>query len=242
MELIDKSAPATTSPLGALFSVLYEPSATFSRLASRPMAWLPAITLCLTSSTVMLWYFLGFVDYPWLQERMLEAIADPEARAQGQSMAIGQQAMGMMSLVGAVFGTLMTFLIGGLYYLIVGKFTGREMSFGKGFALSAWASVPMILLLPLGAMQMLLASNGQMPYEALNPTTLNQMIFHYEASHPMAGVLESLSIPIVWSTVLSVIGYQAWTGASRASALRVVLVPTVLLYGAWLAYALSKTA
>ena len=81
-----------------------------------------------------------------------------------------------------------------------------------------------------------------MPPEALNPTTLNQLLFHFAGTHPFAGLLESLSIPMIWGTVLMVIGYQTWTGVSRATAVRVILLPYVVVYGIWLTYALSQAA
>lgn len=242
MELIDKSAPATTSPFSALFGIFLEPAATFRRLASRPAAWLPVLAICAANVALFLWYFLGFVDYTWFQEHMLAAIADPAVREQQAGMGMSRETMAYLTAGGGVFAVLAMYAAIALYLLIVGKFTNRELSFGKGFALSAWSSLPNVLVLVLGGMQMLLHSNGQLGMEALNPTSLNQLFFHYEPSHPLAGLLDSLSILFVWNLALQVIGYQAWTGASRGSALRVILIPTVLIYGGWLAFKLSQMA
>ena len=123
-----------------------------------------------------------------------------------------------------------------------GNFINKEISFSGAFALSAWASVPSLLLLPLGAIQILLAANGQVGFSELNPLSLNQLFFQYEMSHPMAAVLDSLSFTSVLGIVLLVIGFEVWTKVSRATALMVVLPPYVLFYGAWLAYAMSQTA
>jgi len=246
MEMIGKSAPATASPFDALFGILVEPAATFARLAphsgARRGTWLPVVALLAASAIVLAWYFLGFVDYAWLQERMLDAVADPAEREQAAKMAMSQQAMGLVSVIGAVVAMLAGFALYGLYFLVVAKIRNQDFGFRHGFALSAWASVPSLLLLPLGAMQILLSTDGRLPYEALNPTSLNQLLFHFEETHPLAGLLESLSIPAIWSIALLVIGYRAWTGSSRGTALRIVLPPHVVVYGAWLAYALSKSA
>lgn len=242
MELIDKSVPARTSPFNALFGIFLEPAATFGRLASRPNAWLPVLTICVANAVLFLWYFLGFVDYAWFQEQMLAAIADPAVREQQGAMGMSRQTMGYLTAGSVAVTVLIAYALTALYLLIVGKFTNRELSFGKGFALSAWASMPNVLVLALGAMQMLLNAGGQLGVEALNPTSLNQLFFHYEPSHPLAGIMDSLSILFAWSLALQVIGYQVWTGASRASALRVVLIPTFLIYGAWLAFKLSQMA
>lgn len=244
MELIDKSAPtpATASPFSALVSIFYEPTATFARLAAQRATWLPVTVVAIASALLLLWYFFGFVDYAWFQDYMLASVSDPAEREQAAKMGMAQQTMGVLSAVSAVVGVLVAYSIGALYLLIVAKLKNQDFGFRQGFSLSAWASMPNLLLLPLGAMQMLLAGDGQVPPEALNPTTLNQLVFHFESTHPFAGMLESLSIPVIWGTVLMVIGYQAWTGVSRATAVRVMLLPFVVVYGIWLAYALSQAA
>jgi hypothetical protein len=242
MELIDKSVAAPASPFPAMIGIFTEPAATFARLAPRPAAWLPVLAMCAAMIAVFLWYFLGFVDFAWFQEQMLAAVADPAVREKQASMGPGREAMAYMTAFGGAFSVLVSYALTALYLLIVGKFTNREFGFGKGFALAAWAGMPALLTLPLAAMQMLLAADGQMSLEALNPTSLNQLFFHYQTGHPLAGLLEGLSLLFVWSTALLVIGYRVWAGVSRASALRVVLTPYCVIYGAWLAYALSKAA
>lgn len=244
MELTEKSAPAAAlaSPSSALVSIFHEPGATFARLAARRATWLPVVLVALASSLLLLWYFLGFVDYAWFQDHMLASVTDPAEREQAAKMGMGQQTMGIVSGIGALVSVVFSYAIGGLYFLIVAKVKNQDFGFRQGFSLCAWAALPNLLLLPLGAMQMLLAANGQMPLEALNPLTLNQLLFHYETGHPLAGLLETVSVPMVWGTVLMVIGYRVWTGVSRATALRVVLAPYAVVYGIWLAYALSKAA
>jgi hypothetical protein len=157
-------------------------------------------------------------------------------------MGLSRQTMAAFACGGSAFMLLLMYSLTGLYFAIVGKVRNNGVGFAKGFSLAAWAGVPYLLLFPLGAMQIMLASNNQISFESLNPVTLNQLVFHYEHTHPMAGFLESISIPMIWSICLLVIGYQVWAKAPRATALKVVLLPYVVIYGAWLAYALSKTA
>jgi hypothetical protein len=242
MELIEKSAPPSASPFNALFRLFYEPASTFAVLAARRATWIPLLSVIAANAGLLLWYFLGYVDYAWFQEDLLSSITDPAGHQQQQSMAISQQTMAIMSALGAIVAFVGPYAISGLYLMMVGKIKNQELSFSKGFSLSAWASVPFVLLLPLGATQMLFAPHHQIPVEALNPATLNQLLFRLEASHPFASLLESLSVPLAWNLALLVIGYQAWTGTARGPALRIVLLPYALVYGIWLAYALSRAA
>lgn len=222
--------------------VFYEPASTFTILTRHRSTWIPVLAVIAISVALQLWYFLDFVDYAWFEEYLVSSVKDSVEREQHQSAAISQQAMAMMSAIGTAVAVLGSCAISAVYLMIVGKVRNQEFSFGKGFSLSAWACLPSVLLLPLGGMQMLLASHHQVPPEALNPTTLNQLLFQLEASHPFAGLLESLSALFLWNLVLMVIGYRAWAGVSQSAALRIVLFPYAVIYGAWLAYALSRSA
>lgn len=241
MELTQQSASPPASPFSALPRLFYEPGQAFALLAQHRSTWIPVSAVLTANAGLLLWYFLRFVDYAWFEEQLLSGVTDPAERQQ-QLGAISQQSMAVMSAAGNAVAILGMYALSGLYLMIVGKIRNRELSFGKGFSLSAWASLPSVLLLPLGATQMLLASHRQMPVEALNPATLNQLLFRFEASHPLAGLLESLSVPFFWNLALLVIGYQAWTGSARGSALRIVLLPYAAIYGVWLVYALSRIA
>lgn len=239
MECIEQPVLQRTSPSHAVLRLLYEPSAAFADLAARRATWVPVLAVLGVNAGLLLWYFFQFVDYAWFQEQLLSGVSDPAAREQQQSMAIGRQAMGGMAAAGAAVAILGTYVLSSLYFVVVARLRNQACGFGKAFSLSAWASIPTLLLLPLGTLQMLLASHRQVPLEALNPATLNQLLFRLEASHPFAGLLESLSIPLAWNLVLLVIGYQAWTGTPRGAAVRIVLFPYAVVYGIWLAYALS---
>ena len=241
MEMIDKAASTSTNPLSAIARMFYEPRAVFEQLEIRRTTWLVLFLLMGSSVVLSVWYF-QFVDFAWLQESMLAQVADPEVREKQRAMSPGAGAMTSLAVVGAVVGTLVSFTIYGVYYLIVSKIRNVEFSFGKGFALGVWASVPLLLLFPLGVLQILLASNNQISYESLNPLSLNELFFHYETGHSMATVLSTLSIPMFWSIFVSIIGYEVWGKATRATATVTVLAPTVVIYGGWLAWAMSNAA
>lgn len=241
MEMIEKAAPASTSPFSAIVRMFYEPRAVFEQLEVRRSTWL-ALALLIGSGVVLsLWYF-QFVDFAWMQESILAQIEDVRVRDKQREMGMSLGTMSTFAVVGAVVGYLIAFTIGAIYYLIVSKVRNVEFSFGKGFALSVWGSVPMLLLFPIGAMTLLLSSTNQIPFEALNPLSLNELLFHYETGHPMAGVLNALSIPMFWGIYVTIVGYEVWGKATRTVATLTVMAPTVLIYGGWLAWAMSKAA
>lgn len=242
MELAEKSSATSVTPFNAIVRMFYEPSAVFAQLDTRRSTWLPLLLIMLSGITIATWYY-QFVDYAWLQEQFLSVIQDPALRE--KQRASGGMSAGTLTgitVVGVIIAYLVAFALTALYLLIVSKVRNASFSFGQGFSLAVWSSVPMLILFPLGAMQMLLASSNQVAFESLNPLTLNQLVFHYDRLHPMAGFLEGVSLLMFWNIFLLVIGYQSWAKTSRATAVKVVVAPYVVIYGLWLAYAMSKAA
>ncbi len=235
---ITKTAPAAgTSPFDAVIGMFHQPTRTFAALEPRKAAWLPLILILLTSLAMYAWYF-NAVDFAWLQDDMFGDIKDVAEREKTMSM-MTKQMLQITTLGTLVVVVPLIMAISGVYFMLAGKVLSKEFTFGSGFALSAWSSIPMLLSLPLGAMQILLASNGQLSLSGLNPLSLNQLVFQYGTAHPMAGVMDSISVLMVWSTILMVIGFEVWAKVARATAIKVVMLPTLTIYGIWLAYALN---
>lgn len=231
---------ASASTTSAFFTMLYEPGATFQRLRARPRGWLPMLLLMASSAALLLWYF-AVVDFNWLLDQMLAVMKTAAEREQAAKV-ISKTFLQISSLVSTVVFFPVFFVIMGTYLMIASKALSGGLSFGQGFALAAWAAIPAILLLPLGALQILLTSSGQLGFSELNPVSLNQLLFHYTMANPRASLMDALSLTSVWSIVLMVIGFETWARVKRSTAILVVLIPHVLVYGAWFAYAASKAA
>lgn len=240
MELTKNAPAASTSPLNAIVTMFYEPTSTFQQLEARPRAWIPLLLLIVSMVALMFWYFAA-VDFAWLSDQVVAGMKTAEEREQAAKF-MSKSVMQMSTIGGTVVAFPLMFAIMGAYLMLVSKSMSNGLSFGKGFALAVWSSVPSLLLLPLGAMQIMLSSSGQLGFSDLNPLSLNQLLFHYEVTHPLAGIMDSLNLTTFWSIFLTVIGYEVWAKASRATALKVVLIPYVTIYGLWIAYAMSQAA
>ena len=239
MELTNNAPIASASPVSAFTTMFYEPTATFQRLEAKPKGWFPMLVLMGTMAALSLWYF-SIVDFPWLRDQMLATLKSAEEReaaAKVMSKGFMQGTSLFSALVFPVF-----FAIMGVYLMIASKALSHGISFSKGFSLAAWSSIPGILLLPLGAMQILMASNGQLSYSDLNPVSLNSLLFHYDMTHPLATLMDTLSLTTLWSIFLTVIGFEVWAKVKRSTAILVVLIPNLVIYGIWAAYGMSKLA
>jgi hypothetical protein len=208
----------------------------------RSMIWLPLLLLVLGTSAMQAWYY-QMVDISWLQDHLLSA--DPEMEPAARAAAKGFMSRGMMMSMG-VIGTVIVLpiilLLSAVYYLLAAKVIGNDLGFGKWFAFSTWTIVPTLLMIPLMAVQILMSDNGQLPPDALNPVSLNQLIFHYPVTNPWAGLLGAISLLSIWSTIVAVIGYRRWTDKSLGTSIFIVLLPQIVIYGVWAAYAALKSA
>lgn len=227
------------SPVSALLTMFYEPSRAFAMLVPKRHAWLPLVLLMVAMTALFSWYF-SIVDFPWFMDQMLSAMKPAE-----RDMAMGMMSKTMLqtsTLISGIVSYPAVCAVGGLYFMLVGKFINKDVSFGTGFALSAWASVPALLTLPLGAVAIAMASGGQLGFSELNPLSINQLFFRYDMAHPMAGLLDSLNATSLWSVFLTIIGFEVWAKVARSTAVKVVLIPFVTIYAIWFAFAMSSAA
>jgi hypothetical protein len=229
-----------TSPLNTLVAMFTEPSRAFAAVERRSMAWLPLLLSIVGSIALLAWYFQS-VDFAWLQDRMTAAIADPAVREKAKDV-MTLKMLQFGGIAGAVFGVPIMYCLIALYFLVVANIKNLELGFTKWFALAAWSQVPGLLLLVLGAMQILMSHNGQLEMSALNPASLNQLFFHIEMGHRWASLLDSISPTGIWSAVLMVIGFQSWSKLPRSTAISVVVLPYLVIYAIWIAVNLMSKA
>lgn len=228
------------SAFGNLVAMFMEPSRAFAAVEKRSMVWLPLVLTALCTTTLLMWYFQT-VDFAWLIDRMTASMPDPAAREKVASF-MTKSTMQVSSVAGAFIVTPLVYILMAVYFLLVAKIKKLEFGFTKWFSFVAWASVPGLLLLPLGAMQILMANNGQLGLDQLNPLTLNQLFFHLEIGQPWASLLDSINITSIWTAVLLVVGFQVWSKSSRSSSIMIVAIPYAVIYAVWSIISLmSKT-
>ena len=230
------------SATATLVQVFTEPSKAMAAVRERSMLALPLLLMILGNVALFVWYF-QIVDFPWLQDAMLSA--NPAMDASAREVARGFMSKSVMlgsTVTGIVIVVPIMLLASAVYYLLFAKVVGCDIGFGKWFAFATWSAVPTLLLLPLMAMQIILSSNGQLTMEALNPVTLNQLLFHLPTANPWAGLLNAINLTSIWATVVAVIGLRQWTGKRLGTSIFIVLLPQLVIYGAWAIFAATRAA
>lgn len=228
-----------TSPFGALIAMFYEPTKAFNMLTPRRHGWLPLVLSMIFSTILLVWYF-NMVDFAWLSEQMNASIKDAAEREQVAKMMTKGMMQGF-AVGGSLVGIPMVTMLIGVYFMIVAKSMTKEFGFNEGFSLAAWSLVPGLLVLPLGAIQIMLSSNAQLSASDLNPLSLNSLIFHYPMSNSLASPLDMVNVTSLWGVFLMIIGFQVWAKVSRATAMKVVLIPYITCVGGWIAIAMAMS-
>jgi len=229
------------SPVSTLLSIFVDPVKAMQAVLERSMIWLPLLLMTLGTAAVMVWYY-QMVDFPWLQDQMLAASGqtDPQALEAAKGFMTRGLMMGGAAVSILIFVPVMLLLIS-VYYLLAAKVIGNDLGFGKWFAFSTWTAAPTLLVIPAMVVQILLASNGQLAPDALNPLTLNFLLFHVPATSPWAGLLNAINIPSLWATLVAIIGYKVWTAKSTPTSAFIVLLPQIVIYGIWAVIAVLRS-
>ena len=230
------------SSVSTLFSIFIEPAKAMQAVRERSMIWLPLLLMTFGTAAAMVWYY-QMVDFPWLQDQILAASGqtDPKALEAARGFMTRGVMMGGAAVSVLIFVPLML-LLTSVYYLLAAKVIGNDLGFGKWFAFSTWTAVPTLLVIPAMAVQILMAKNGQLAPDALNPLTLNALAFHLPATSPWASLLNAISIPSLWATVVAIIGYKVWTAKSTVTSALIVLLPQIVIYGVWAIVAMLRSA
>jgi len=225
--------------IGLLF---VEPGKAMEAVRARSMLVLPLVLLLVGTAAVQLWYYQT-VDFPWLLDHMFGAQSgmDPDqAEAAKKFMTPGM--MAGSSVAGTLIVLPLMLLLQAVYLLLAARVVGNDLPFGKWFAFATWTSVPSLLLIPVMAARILTTRGGQLAPEALNPLTLNSLVFHVPTGTPYFTLLSSINVVMVWSIVVAAIGFGRWTGKGAGTSYTVAALPYVVIFGAWAAFAMATAS
>ena len=226
-----------------LQALAFEPRRAFAELDARPRYWWPLLLVALTSAAVAAWY-ASVVDLEWLTDAQLRGSSFTQNMTEAEIERMSRAAAGQRGTQ-VVIGTLSTAIITGLvivisalYYSLAGKITGVERSFRHWMAMSAWTATPTVLAMLLTAVVLLTASGNQISQEALQPLSLNALLFHREPGDPGYTLFNSINLLQFVSLYLAALGVKLWSGRSWLFGIVFTALPYVILYGIWAYFSL----
>lgn len=216
------------------------PSSAFAELRERPRFWAPLVLLSLATAAIVAWYY-AVVDIDWLKDLLFGNNPDfqkmpAEARASAMNF-VGRKTLMLSGVLGGLMGVPFILLVSALYFMLAANVTKLPIrGLNHWFSFAAWASLPGLLSTAAGAMFLLLRDNDQIPPSALQPLSLNELIFHIPFGAKGQALLDSLNVPGFLSWALMIIGVHTWSQRSWLFSSVVTLLPVVLVYGIWSAF------
>jgi hypothetical protein len=225
---------ANTGVLAIATNIFTAPGDAFAAIKERPNLAFPLLLAILATSASAALY-LSSVDLAWLIDRQLQAA---QTEMTDQQRADTVEALGNISptlravggSVSAAVSTLVVFAVVALYLTGVSFATNTGIKFKQWFAFVAWCWLPRILAIAATLVNLIVSEARFMPPEAVNPLSFGSLLALDGASgSAMEGALLGLDVTVIWSVVLGIIGYQAWTQRSLTHATAVVLGPVVVI-------------
>jgi hypothetical protein len=196
--------------------------------------------VALTTGAMMAWYY-SVVDIDWLREQLFASNADiqkmaPEQRAAAMNF-VGRNMLLISSVVGACMGIPFFYLLTALYFLVVAKVAKIPLGLKHWFSLVSWCSLPVLLNVLAAVIFLLLRDNDQIAPGVMQPLSLNELVLHIPMGAKGQTFFESMSIPAILNSILTIIGMRAWSERSWLFCTFVSLLPVALIYGVWAIFA-----
>lgn len=225
-----------------LINIFLEPAKVFTALKDKPTFVLPFLVLVGAIFVSTLAYFMT-VDPAWFAEHQVAQMLaqNPEMTkeqiAQAQAFMPGARTSGYIAAPVAAIFMAIVFAIYGLYYLLAGKVTGHAVTYKHGVALTAWASMPMVLasLVALGGV---LTSSNQTSWESLQLLNIDPLLVQLPLGHDWSTFAKSFSLLNFWTWFLAALGWKTWFRTGWGQAVFVAILPSLVIYGVMVLFAI----
>jgi len=225
---------ADSSSVGVLSNIFTAPSQAFAAIKERPNPWLPLLVL-IGAVFIVQFMYMQAVDFPWLIDHQLQQAGGNMTDAQRAQLVdattrIPPSVLGAIQGVSAGLVILIVYALIALYYTGVSFATNDGHKFQQWLALIAWCSLPSVLGYIASLVNLQVVDARFLPAEQLNPLSFGSLLgLDPQGATIVQRILMSLDVTVLWSTVLQILGYQAFTQRSVTFSAAVVLGPLAVI-------------
>lgn len=222
-----------------LINIFLEPTKVFTELREKPTFLVPALIVTVLSALAATLYFFT-VDPDWFANYQLAAASAEMSAAeieQAKQFMPGARTLAYVTALTTPLLLAVVYVIIAVYYLLAGKVTGKVVSFRHGLALTAWSAMPMVLG-ALVALVGVFTSDNQSSYESMQLLNVDPLLVQLPLDHDWALLARSFSLLNFWVWFLAALGWKTWFRTGWGSALFVVMLPNLVIYGAMALFAL----
>ena len=225
---------ADSTTVGILTNIFTAPAIAFAAIKERPSPWLPLLVLILGTFAVQFAYMQA-VDLPWLIDQQLQQ-AGADITEEQRSQAVDAATQIPASVLGAIQGVsggvviLIIYALIALYYTGVSFALNDKIKYQQWLALIAWCSLPAVFGLIASFVNLQVTDARFLPADQLNPLSFGSLLaLETQGATIVERILMQLDVTVLWSTVLQILGYQAFTQRSIVTSTVVVLGPLAVI-------------
>ena len=224
---------ADSTTVGVLTNIFAAPSLAFAAIKERPNPWLPLLIMIVGTFAVQFTY-MQVVDLPWMLDQTLQQSGTLTEEQRNQAVDGATQIPA--SVLGAIQGIsggiviLIIYALIALYYLGVSFALNLGIKYQQWLALIAWCSLPAVFGLIASFVNLQVADARFLPADQLNPLSFGSLLaLETQGATIVERILMQLDVTVLWSTVLQILGFQAFTQRSVVTATIVVLGPLAVI-------------
>ena len=222
-----------------LVNIFLEPGKVFAELKEKPTFLVPALLVAVLSALAATLYFLN-VDADWFRSQQMQAMGAEMSKAELEQvgkMMPGARTMAWFTGPMVVVTVALSYAIFAFYYWLAGKVTGNALGYRQGLALVAWSSMPMLVGAVVGVISVY-TSSPQSTFESMQMLNIDPLVVQLPMDHDWSRLAKSFSLLNFWVWFLAALGWKTWFRTGWGSALAVVMLPSVLIYGGMALFAL----
>jgi hypothetical protein len=224
---------ADGTTVGVITNIFTAPSMAFAAIKERPNPWLPLLVLIIGTFAVQFTY-MQVVDLPWLLDHQLQQAGGLTEEQRNQAVdgatRIPASVLGAIQGVAGGIAILAIYALIALYYTGVSFATNDGTKYQQWLALIAWCSLPAVFGLIASFVNLQVTDARFLPAEQLNPLSFgNLLALDTQGATIVERILMQLDVTVLWSVVLQILGYQAFTQRSTVTATVVVLGPLAVI-------------
>lgn len=227
--------PTVTSPFQACKTIILKPNGVFKAIGEHNnWSWLPFLLLVAAMLTPQYLYFSN-VDITWLAD---QTIASMDAMSPAEENAIratfSKDFLMGSALVGGIIGIAIVNAVFALYLNVMTRSDDSHIfGFTDWYGFTWWANLPHIFSFLLSVVLILIADSNQISQSVLSPLSLSSLL-SIDTASPWFGILNAISLDLVWVIYLTQVGISQWTSFSSQKSLVIATAPLGIIYGVWL--------
>ncbi len=225
------------SNFSILTNILTDPNYAMAQVRGSYSIMFPLMLVAI-SSALLMYYYYTVVDYKWFIDYMVETTAGELSKAEqdasraAMSM-MSQNAMGIVSFISVLVIVPIMYVVQSVYFVIMSNIYGDGFEFKHWYSFISWSALPNVLSVIASFVYLATTNNGQIPPDAINQLSLNELIFGLEPSKGLGKLLSTLHLAQFWSFAVMTVGYSQWTKKSIGKSAGIVLTPYIIFYIGW---------